>query len=203
LNAPFVQQDELLACKRTGDENDTAVLTTFSPTAQMVKKARRVLELVTLCNEAGKTSDIGVEFFKPTTRLMTVFGDLPWLCATDRARFGDIVDCLYFIFYEGAGKDNLRFLNKNGGPLTEADCDLIWCIKHLRNKWIRHDADHGSEKEVLKSWAELTAKFRWLGLAEHPSAPHHFQQLHNKLLELAEEFLAGILSKLSLGGTHI
>ena len=198
LDAPFTQQDELLSYEFVEDENDTAALTTVSPTAQTVQRGRRVLELVTQCNEAGKTSTFGVEIFKPTTRLMTVFSDLPWLSATDRLRFGDVVDCLYFIFYEGAGKDNLRFLDKHGGPLTDADCDLIWCIKHLRNKWSRHDADHGKEKEIQKSWAELAAKFRWLGLAEHPTDTRHFQQLHHKLLELAEDFLTRILNKLTL-----
>ena len=198
LDAPFTQQDELLSYEFVEDENDTSALTIVSPTAQTVQRARRVLELVTQCNEAGKTSELGVEIFKPTTRLMTVFSDLPWLSATNRLRLGDVVDCLYFIFYEGAGKDNLRFLDKYGGPLTDADCDLIWCIKHLRNKWSRHDADHGKEKEIQKSWAELAAKFRWLGLAEHPTDTRHFQQLHRKLLELAEDFLTLILNKLTL-----
>lgn len=198
LNAPFEQQNELLNHEFVEDEDDTAALTMVSPTAQTVKRGRRVLELITQCNEAGKTSAFGVEIFKPTTRLMTVFNDLPWLSATDRFRFGDVLDCLYFIFYEGAGKDKLRFLDKYGGPLADADCDLIWCVKHLRNKWSRHDADHGIEKDVHKSWAELAAKFRWLGLAEHPTDVRHFQQLHHKLLELAEDFLELILNKLRL-----
>ena len=198
LDAPFVQQNELLGQATVRDETDTEALTSISPTAQTVRGGRRVLELVTLCNDASKTSISGVEIFKPTTRLLTVFNDLPWLSPTDRLRFADVVDCLYFIFYEGAGKDNLRFLEKHGGPLTEADCDLIWCIKHLRNKWSRHDADHGKDKDIDKSWAELAAKFRWLGLAEHPKYAHHFQQLHHQLLILAEEFLEKILSKLNL-----
>jgi hypothetical protein len=198
LDAPFSQQAELLRYEFVEDENDIAALTIISPTAQIVQRARRVLELVTQCNEAGKTSEFGMEIFKPTTRLMTVFSDLPWMTVTDRLRFGNLVDCLYFIFYEGAGKDNLRFLEKHGGPLTEVDCDLIWCIKHLRNKWTRHDADHGNEKDIKKSWAELAEKFRWLGIAEHPTAPSHFQQLHFNLLELAEDFLKRILGKLKL-----
>jgi len=109
-----------------------------------------------------------------------------------------VIDCLYFIFYEGAGKDNLRFLDKNGGPLTNKDCDLIWCIKHLRNKWSRHDIDHGKDKEIQKSWKELAAKFRWLGLAEYPTEARHFQKLHYKLLELAEVFLMQILNNLKM-----
>lgn len=197
LDAPFTQQDELLSGSAE-DEDDTEALTAASGTAQTVEQARRVLELVTRCNEAGKTSALGVDIFKPTTRLMTVFLDLPWLSATDRLRFGDVIDCLYFIFYEGAGRDHLRFLEKNGGPLTEEDCELIWCIKHLRNKWSRHDADHGKEGDIKRSWAELAAKLRWLGLAEHPTEVRHFQVLHYKLLELAENFLVRILQKLSL-----
>lgn len=198
LDAPFTQQDELLSDEFVEDENDTQALTILSPTAQTVQRAHRVLKLVTQCNEAGRTSAFGVEIFKPTTRVLTVFADLPWISATDRLRFDYVVDCLYFLLYEGAGKDNLRFLDKNGGPLTDADCNLIWCIKHLRNKWSRHDADHGKEKAIEKSWAELAAKFRWLGLAEHPTQTRHFQQLHDKLLELAEDFLTGILNKLTL-----
>ncbi len=157
LDAPFTQQDELLSCEFVEDEYDTAALTIASPTAQTVQQARRVLGLVTQCNEAAKTSILGAEIFKPTTHLMMVFVDLPWFSVTDRFRFGDFVDCLYFTFYEGAGTDKLRFLDKHGGPLTNADCDLIWCIKHLRNKWSRHDPDRGKEKEIQKSWAELAA----------------------------------------------
>jgi hypothetical protein len=198
LGAPFEQQDELLSHDSVEDENDTAALTSLSQTAQTVARARRVLELMTKCNEAAKTSTSGVEIFKPTTRLMTVFTDLPWLSATDRLRFGDVLDCLYFIFYEGAGKDNLRFLEAQGGPLRDADCDLIWCIKHLPNKWSRHDPDHGKQTEIGKSWADLAAKFRWLGLAEHPTDARHFQQLHSRLLELTEDFLAALLKKLVL-----
>lgn len=198
LNAPFTQQDELLAYDAVEDETDTEAMTIVSLAARTVRRARRVLELVTQCNEAGKTSAYGVEIFKPTTRSMVVFNDLPWLSPTDRSSFADVVDCLYIIFYEGAGKDHLRFLNEYGGPLTNADCDLIWCVKHLRNKWSRHDADHGKEKDIQKSWAELAAKFRWLGLAEYPTEARHFQQLHYQLLVSAEKFLARILSKLKL-----
>ena len=119
LSAPFAQQCELVELDTFVDESDTEAMIGASPTAQIVQRARHFLELVIHCNEAGKTSAFGVEIFKPTTRLMTVFGDLPWLAATDRLRFGDVVDCLYFIFYEDAGKEILRFLDKHGGPRTQ------------------------------------------------------------------------------------
>jgi hypothetical protein len=198
LNAPFAQQRELLASHTAEDENDTEAMTQVSLIAQTVRRAHRVLELVTQCNEAAKTSGSCGEIFKPTTRLMLVFADLPWLAATDRSRFQDIVDCLYILFYESAGKDNLRFLEKHGGPLADADCDIVWCIKHLRNKWSRHDVDHGRERDIQRSWEELAAKFQWLGLTEYPTDARHFQQLHEELLVLAEKFLMSILSRFRL-----
>ncbi len=198
LDAPWRQQRELLDVETFDEDCAGTRLAALSPTVRVAENSRRVLSLVALCNEAAKTSAAGIEIFKPTTRLMAVFADLPWLVPTDRQRFADIVDGLYFILYEGAGKDNLRFLDKNGGPLTEAECDLIWCVKHLRNKWLRHDADHGRDREIQKSWAELAAKYRWLGLAEHPTEERHFQTLHRILMELTEEFLALILSRLAL-----
>lgn len=197
LNVPRVQQNELLDCEFVVNENDTVELINASSTAQTQQMARRVFELVVQCNEAAKISGLPVEIFKPTTRLITVCNDLPWISATDKWRFGDVLDCLYFIFYEGAGKDKLRFLEENGGPLTQADCDFIWCIKHLRNKWIRHDADHGNTKDIQKSWASLAQKFQWLGLANHPTNAD-FQFIHYKLLDLAEKFLLCILSRLTL-----
>ena len=80
LDAPSLQRGELLTSGLIENEVDEEALTNASPTARTVRKARQVLELVTQCNEAGKTSSIGVEIFKPTTRLMTVFSELPWLC---------------------------------------------------------------------------------------------------------------------------
>ena len=198
LNALFTQQDELLAYDAVKDETDTKAMTIGSPAAQTVERLVRMLKLVTLCNEACKTSENGEEIFKPTTRLMTVFTDLPLLSPTNRNGIAEVIDCLYFIFYEGAGADNLRFLDKCGGLLTNADCDLIWCIKHLRNKWFRHDPDHGKEKDIQKSWTELAAMFRWLGLTEHPTEARHFQQLYYQLVVRAEDFLALLLSKFKL-----
>jgi hypothetical protein len=198
LAAPFDQQEELLTLGNIGDEQDTQALIELCPTAQTVERSKRMLQLVTQCNEASRSSPIGAEIFKPTTRLLEVFHDLPWLTVTDRSRFAEFVDCLYFIFYEGAGKDKLRFLAANGGPLDDGECELIWCIKHLRNKWTRHDADHGKEKDIQKAWADLADKMRWLGLAQFPTDPQHFRILHNRLLDLAADFLAQILGKLGL-----
>lgn len=198
LSVPFIQQSEFLSVETIADEDDIQGLIKSSKTAQIVEVARDVLNLVVQCNEAAKTSQIGNDIFKPTTRLLEVYSNFPWLSANNKQELGNVVDCLYFIFYEGAGKDKLRFLNSYGGPLKEADCDLIWCIKHLRNKWSRHDPDHGKEQEIKKSWNELANKLNWLGLTTYPKSKYDFQTIHFKLLELAKEFLLLILENLTI-----
>lgn len=157
---------------------------------------KSILSLVAQCNEvvqvAGKA-----EIFKPTTRLLEVYADLPWLIPEDKRTFAEFVDCLYFIFYEGAGKDKLRFLKNNGGELDDADCNFIWCIKHLRNKWLRHNADHGKEADIKRSWKDLSAKFNVLGLEHAPVTKQHFRHLHHSLLREAQAFLCKIIEKLT------
>jgi len=198
LILPVVQQDELIAVVEAGDyEEDEASLIKLPPAAKVADEAKCVLSLVTKCNEvvqaAGKA-----EIFKPTTRLLEVYVDLPWLVPEDKRTFADFVDCLYFIFYEGAGKDKLRFLKDYGGVLdASSDCDFIWCIKHLRNKWLRHDADHGKEADIKRSWKDLSAKFNALGLEHAPVSKQHFRHLHRSLLKEAEAFLGKILEKLT------
>ncbi|MFO0881273.1 MAG: hypothetical protein U0840_28540 [Gemmataceae bacterium] len=196
LTAPFFQQEELIAVGGIDDEEDQFLLVQKSPVAQTVGLAKEMLSLVARCNEASKTAG-SAEIFKPTTRLLEVFADMPWLVASDKSRFADVVDCLYFVFYEGAGKDKLRFLKDQGGPLAPADCDLIWCIKHLRNKWTRHDADHGKESDIRRSWSELASKFSWLQLGSYPTELAHFRQMHDRLLREAIAFLRLILQKLT------
>lgn len=196
LTSPFLQQEELLASGEIGDEHDLVILVRRAPAAQSSRLSREMLRLVAQCNEASKTEG-QPEIFKPTTRLLEVCADLPWLVASDRTSFADVVDCLYFVFYEGAGKDNLRFLKKQGGPLEDTECDLIWCIKHLRNKWTRHDADHGKDSDIRRSWLALVEKFRWLQLGFYPTESAHFRALHDRLLRESVSFLRQILRKLT------
>ena len=197
LILPVVQQDELIAIVEASNEEDEASLIKLPPSTKVADEARYILFLVTKCNEivqaAGKA-----EIFKPTTRLLEVYVDLPWLVPEDKRTFADFVDCLYFIFYEGAGKDKLRFLNDYGGVLdASSDCNFIWCIKHLRNKWLRHDADHGKEADIKRSWKDLSAKFNALGLEHAPVTKQHFRHLHRSLLREANAFLCKILEKLT------
>jgi hypothetical protein len=136
------------------------------------------------------------EIFKPTNKVLESYVYLPSMIPQDKRSFGDFIDYLNFIFHEGAGKDNLRFLTEHGGVLERSDCNFIWCIKHLRNKWLRHDADHGKESDIRKSWKEVSDKFIWLGLNHAPIREQDFRLLHRSLLKEAESFLEKLLEKL-------
>lgn len=115
LLLPDIQQEELIAAIEIADEDGTS-LVNYSPAATIANQARLVLQLITQCNEVVKIAG-QPEIFKPTTRLLEAFADLPWLIANDKRTFADFIDCLYFIFYEGAGTDKLRFLSDHGGVL--------------------------------------------------------------------------------------
>ncbi len=192
LNAPFVQREELLSESELENDEDLGLVVALSPAAQRVEQTRLVLQLTTDCNKASRTKG-GVEIFTPTTRVLETFANLPWITPRDEKSFGDFVDGLYFIAYEGAGKDKLRFLREYGGPLLKEDCDVIWSVKTLRNKWLRHDPDHGKESDIKKSWSSLEECLRRLGIQGYPRAEADYQLLHGRILTDMADFLGRLL----------
>ncbi|MBG1268875.1 hypothetical protein [Nostoc sp. WHI] len=196
LLLPIVQQDELITIVESCEEEDEESLILLSPAAQASAQVNRIWKLIVQCNEVMQTKE-QKEMFKPTTKLIEACTNLHWIIPQNKLSFANFIDYFYFTFYEGAGKDNLRFLIKHGGVLDEkTDCDFIWCIKHLRNKWLRHDADHGKETDIKKSWKDLSDKFKWLGINHTPIREEDFRKLHRSLLKEAESFLEKILEKL-------
>lgn len=195
---PYRQQEQFLASSSAFEIGDDESLLGSSTAITVCDLARGLLATAKTCNEARKAAS-GVEIFKPTTRLLEVFVDMPWIMAEDKRSFADFVDCLYFLFYEGAGKDKLRFLVDHGGPLEANDCEFIWCVKHLRNKWTRHDADHGDASAIKKSWQQLSDKFAWLGQQHMPVTADSFRAMQLSLLAKAVEFtdrlLAAVIGK--------
>ena len=195
LATPFVQQEELLALPEMDEDESIDLIVSQSPAAQASEVARAVLALTTSCNKASCVKGLK-EIFKPTTKVLEVFADFPWLTPQNEKTFGEFIDCLYFLAYEGAGDDKLRFLSDHGGPLSNADCQVIWCIKALRNKWLRHDPDHGKESDIEKSRKLLSTHFQWLGLPGYPRSSSDFRKLHERLLKEMGAFLDKLLNAL-------
>lgn len=162
-------------------------------------KVHVVLGLVTACNETALLAG-GAEVFTPTTKIMSAFADAPIIIATDRARFADFVDCLFFILYEGAGRDKLRYLKEHGGALDRDECEAVWAVKHLRNKLCRHDVDHGDISRVRKSWAGLRDTLQRLGVSGVPHRRCEFMQIQWELICQIERMLSTMLERMKSAG---
>jgi len=196
LRLPRIQQVELLCVPEIGDVGDEENLIRLSPAASAAATTRTVMQMVTTCNEEHLSSG-KQEVFKTTTRFVEAVTDMMWLLPHDKRTFADFVDCLYFIFYEGAGRDSLRYLKAHGGVLEPDDCNFIWCVKVLRNKWLRHDLEHGSPSDIRRSRRALLEQFHLLGLKHFPRSTAEFRRLHRRLLEEALAFMQRVLDKLS------
>ena len=123
------------------------------------------------------------EIFKFTTRVYEASVDLVDLVPTNKSAFGDFIDCIYLVFYEGAGKDKLRYLSSNGGSLSDNDCGIVWAIKILRNKWYRHDPDHGDTTSVNRSYRSLKETLQRFGFPNLPCNAGDYRRLHSLLTD--------------------
>lgn len=201
LTAPMAQFEAALNADFDESDTDPSPKIILLPATICAETARETVGLVCRTNEVCASAGRG-EIFKPTTRFIEACADISWLVSADKKSFGDLIDCLYFIFYEGAGKDNLRFQDKNGGPLKAEEMDFIWCLKHLRNKYAHHDPDHGKPTEIAKSWAELQQKWIKLGLNNAPFRSADFLAAHQAMLEMAKDFVMLILTRLTGEESH-
>lgn len=179
----------------TVDEFDEILL--LSPTAQLSRKARRIIQAIVSCNRSAKL--IGKpEVFTPTTTFVEAQSELTWLAVRDRNSLGQLVDALYLMLYEAAGKDHLRF----GEYLTDEECGVIWIIKHLRNKLLRHDPDHGTTSNQGKSWRDLRASLNALGFSTFPKRVGEFERLGSQLLDEVDQFLEKLASAIDASAVN-
>jgi hypothetical protein len=180
------QQNDLLTAGGIPEGAQSALLITLSRSAAMSQKARRCVTLVLQCNKANKLRG-GKDIFKTTTRFTEACANLSHTVARDQETLTLFVENMYFILYEGAGKDNLRFITE--GFVSSSECDSVMAIKFLRNKWLSHDPDHGSEGSIGKTWRSLREALGWLGITRLPVSPDEYTELQARLLELVERFL--------------
>ena len=121
--------------------------------------------------------------------MLSAYADLPGLVPSNQASFADFIDRLYWVFYEGAGKDSLRYLSAYGGPFDAPGCEVIWTIKTLRNKWYRHDPDHGSSSDVRRPYRELKDTLRRCGFERLPDSAKDYRRIHLALVNELIQFL--------------
>lgn len=188
LNLFSEQRDEIVSKVETERRGDVKELLDSSRSAQLGALVLEVLQLVVDCNHAARIR-LQKEIFKQTTRTLQAAINLPLMLPTDIRTFGDVIDDLYLVLYEGAGDDSLRFLEKHGGVFKIEEASSIMDLKFLRTKWLRHDADHGDERKIQKTWTQLGDTFKHLGLTSIPVVPDHFYTAYRRLLEGLRDFL--------------
>jgi hypothetical protein len=193
-----LEQKQMLAAPAGIDES-AAALAGNAGSVRLHSLAREAIRLVHDVNLAARLASKG-DIFKLTNRLLQVAIELPWIDASGERGLGDFIDHLYFMLYEGAGKDSLRYLVPHGGPLDDTAADVVFLIKHLRNKWLRHDPEHGDDKSIRKSYEQLRDRLKSLGLSGMPRSAADYRGLQERLLERVTAFLRSLLEALRPDG---
>lgn len=185
------QQSELLLVRAIPEDATYDQLLTLSPTARLARTARRIGQRMVDCNELAREGG-KEDVFKLTNVLLEALVNLAWVTARDKPTLGTLVDYLYFMLYEAAGKDHLRYLEY----VDIEDCTVVWSIKHLRNKWLRHDPEHGDAGKIRRAYRDRDAAFRTLQLAGQPTSPAEFQALQTTLFAQVEQFLEHLIGRI-------
>ena len=72
--------------------------------------------------------------------------------------------------------------------MDKEECDAIWNLKALRNKWLLHDPEHGDAKAIDKSYRSLAEALQNFGLNTFPATKREFEELQRKVLNALLEF---------------
>ncbi len=115
-------------------------------------EAYSIISLIGDCNKISKSKK-NQEVFKITNTTIQEMAELV-KAVRSKEDFENLIDALFKIFYEGSGT-----LSRIPEPLKESN-SIGFTIKHLRNE-IRHDLEHGDQKEVLNK------KTRFSKILEH------------------------------------
>lgn len=197
-NLYTLQQSELYKLDHLPDDEeleDGDILYGITPLTQNANLTYEMLHLIADCNNAIIDAE-KEKIFATTTTTLEVTNELHRLVPINKRTFAEFIDGLFSLFYEGAGSDNLRFLNDNIINIGKDKCNLIWCIKTLRNKWLRHDPEHGSNKDIQKSRKTLRWALDWMGFTHRPRTKEEFLTAHRKLLNESIRFLRELIKKI-------
>ena len=131
----------------------------------------------------GHSAAKGEDLFKMTTKSSNAIHSLGIPCH-DMSTYGDFVDALYFLVYEGSGSCN---------RLPSPPPDFAMDVKFLRAD-VRHDLDHGSEKDVAKKIARNAAVFQKYSGKKTPEecGPDEFTSVQLRLLQALVQFLTDL-----------
>ncbi len=197
-----IQRNELLRRNDLEEEQDYESIIIKSPAAISFDLIVNCLKVVGQCNETSQTTK-GNSIFTLTNSVWAYSFKLLQTVPTNKERLAEIVDYLYFILIEGAGKDFLRFIEYKDGKhdgyflRNDPNVEVVWKIKRLRNKWLRHDIEHGKDADIKKSYQLRKEALEWFGMEKVPQSRDEFIFLYNNIMLKVEEFLKTLLDRVS------
>ncbi len=185
------QQGELLEAE-ISDPEDLSAMVRASDAATIGALAAETMRLVAECNRAWRLKGHGEDIFKVTNRLLIAYAELPFTDVTTELLLGQFVDNLYVTVYESAGDKNLRFLKEHGGPLAreETAVAVVFHLKHVRNKLLRHDPEHGSDRDVDESYRLLGEALRFFSFDHLPKRVDELRVIERNMLGAVRVFLS-------------
>ncbi|MEW6616078.1 MAG: DUF262 domain-containing protein [Thermodesulfobacteriota bacterium] len=125
----------------------------------------------------------GEDLFKMTTKSTNAIHTLGVSCR-DITGYAEFVDALYFLVYEGSG---------NCKRLPSPPPDFAMDVNFLRMD-VRHDLDHGSEKDVAKKVTRNAAVFQKYSGKKTPEecGPDEFMTIQLRILQALALFLSSL-----------
>ena len=128
-----------------------------TPAYQMSERGKGLVERIVNINETCLRKN-REPIFKCTDTTMMAAATLSGTVCNSKSSFGDLVDGLYFIFYE-----NLEHIKDIVTDPTVRKEDIYQCIfrvKHLRTDY-RHDNDHGKESKIKQKIKDIGESYSY------------------------------------------
>lgn len=126
-----------------------------TPSYKLSEKGKRIINKVVKINSilARKNKDYIFNYSGATTLAAVTVGGT--VCASEND-FGDIIDGLYFIFYENL--EHIKTIVTDVAVRTEEVFQCIFRVKHIRTD-LRHDYYHGSESKIKKKEEDIADSY--------------------------------------------
>ena len=151
---------------------------------------KEIVEKITYINEVCMST--GQEMiFSPTNKSFKATLCLATAFSTDQNTFGNVIDSLYMVIYEGSGEAK-RILKL----LSDEECSAIWKIKHIRTDF-RHDIEHGDEAKYMKKKALIGEAYESICHKIRPIRQKDWVTAHSNLFAEVIKLLDLIIMKLS------
>jgi hypothetical protein len=165
-----------------------APLLVFDTDSQVMHEPLRqqqkvIIQLLKTVNDQY-SADHGEDMFKLTNESLAAIEVLPIPCDSSD-QYGELIDSLYKLVYEGSGA-----CKRLPAPVPDFPID----VKHLRTG-LRHDVDHGEEKDIAKKRKLIGTTFGKYSGKKSPSecGPAEFLATQLKLLGEMQSFVQAML----------